>query len=196
MKILLLVTAFNSQTQAIYTRLQDKGESVSVCFAVNESKMLKEIQDFEPELILCPFLKVYLPASIYEQYPTYIFHPGPKGDRGPNALEYALQSHTKKWGIVVLRANSEYDAGDIYAQQDFDVRATYKASLYRQEIVRASLDALDTLLENIENDRCTAQLLNPIHEDFTQDKRAIDWSVDSTQTIIDKIYLSDSAHRY
>lgn len=192
MKILLLVTAFNSQTQAIYTRLLDKGETVSVCFSVSESKMLKEIQNFDPELILCPFLKVYLPASIYEKYPTYIFHPGPKGDRGPNALEYALQSHTKKWGIVVLRANSEYDAGDIYVEQDFDVRATYKASLYRQEIVRASLDALDTLLDNIENDRYTAQLLNPIHEDFTQEIRSIDWSVDSTQTIIDKIHLSDS----
>jgi len=34
MKILLLVTAFNSQTQAVYTRLQDKGHEVSVCFAI------------------------------------------------------------------------------------------------------------------------------------------------------------------
>jgi putative two-component system hydrogenase maturation factor HypX/HoxX len=192
MKILLLVTAFNSQTQAVYTRLQDRGDDVSVCFAISEVQMLEEIEDFVPELILCPFLKRYLPPSIYESYPTYIFHPGPRGDRGPNALEYALQSHTKEWGLVILRANSEYDGGDIYAEVHFKVRDTYKASLYRQEIVQASLKALDTFFDNLEQDQRVPQLLNPIHEQFTQEKRAIDWRKDSTQTIIDKVYLSDS----
>jgi putative two-component system hydrogenase maturation factor HypX/HoxX len=192
MKILLLVTAFNSQTQAVYTRLQDKGDEVSVSFAISEAQMLEEIEAFEPALILCPFLKTYVPASIYENYPTYIFHPGPRGDRGPNALEYALQSHSKKWGLVVLRANSEYDGGDIYAEQSFRVRDTYKASLYRQEIVQASLEALEDLFKNIKQHRYVPQKLNPIHERFTQSKRAIAWESDSTQTIIDKIYLSDS----
>jgi len=192
MKILLLVTAFNSQTQAVYTRLQDREDVVSVCFSISEAQMLEEIEAFEPELILCPFLKAYLPESIYENYSTYIFHPGPRGDRGPNALEYALQSHTKEWGLVVLRANRAYDGGDIYAEQLFKVRDTYKASLYRQEIVQASLDALDVLFENIEQERYVLQELNPIHEQFTQAKRAIDWQNDTTQTIIDRIYLSDS----
>jgi len=192
MKLLLLVTAFNSQTQAVYTRLQDKGHEVSVCFAISEVQMLEEIEAFMPEMILCPFLKAYLPPSIYENYPTYIFHPGPRGDRGPHALEYALQSHTKEWGLVVLRANSEYDGGDIYVEVGFKVRDTYKASLYRQEVVQASLEALDTLFENIKNDTSVPQLMNPIHEQFTQAKRSIDWSVDDTQSIIDKIHLSDS----
>ena len=119
MKILLLVTAFNSQSQAVYTRLQERGDDVSVCFAISERQMLEEIEDFVPELILCPFLKRYLPAIIYENYPTYIFHPGPRGDRGPNALEYALQSHSKEWGVVILRANSEYDGGNIYTEVAF-----------------------------------------------------------------------------
>jgi len=154
--------------------------------------MLEEIKNFNPELILCPYLKAYLPPSIYECYPTYIFHPGPCGDRGANSLEYALQSHSKKWGLVVLRANSEYDGGDIYAEQDFKVRDTYKASLYRQEIVKASLDALEVLFKNLEKQKSKSQLLNPIHERFTQDRRAIDWANDSTQTIIDKVNLSDS----
>jgi len=192
MKILLLCTAFNSQTQAVYTTLKERGNDVVVSFSISEVQMLEEIEAFNPELILCPFLKAYLPASIYEKYPTYIFHPGPRGDRGPNALEYALKSHTREWGLVVLRANSEYDGGDIYAEVGFKVRDTYKASLYRQEIVQASLEALDTLFESIEKDECKAQELNPIHERFTQAKRAIDWGKDSTQTIIDKINLSDS----
>ena len=192
MKILLLVTGFNSLTQTIYTRLIDKGETVVVTYALNEAQMLEEIKAFGPDLILCPFLKRYLPPSIYENYPTFIFHPGPKGDRGPNALEYALQSHTKEWGVVILRANEVYDGGDIYAQQHFQVRDTYKASLYRQEVVKAALSALEKFFENWNGGRCEQQILNPIHEQFTQAKRAIDWERDNTRSIIEKIYLSDS----
>jgi len=192
MKILLLVTAFNSQSQAVYTRLQEKGHMVTVVFAINEAQMVEEIADFEPELILSPYLKQYIPASVYENYPTYIFHPGPRGDRGPNALEYALQSHTKEWGVVILRANVLYDGGDIYAQAHFKVRLTYKASLYRQEIVQASLGVLDDFLETFSSTVPVPQLLNPLHEQFSQAKRAIDWEKDSTQRIIEKIYLSDS----
>jgi putative two-component system hydrogenase maturation factor HypX/HoxX len=192
MKILLLITAFNSQTQAVYTKLQDMGGVVSVCFAIRESQMLEEIEAFEPELILCPFLKAYVPASIYTLYPTYIFHPAPRGDRGANSLEYALLSEGEMWGIVVLRANSDYDAGDIYVEEPFVLRHTYKASLYRQEVVQASLNALDYLFENIENDCSISQILRPLHQPFTQSKRAIEWHIDSTDTIIGKIYLSDS----
>ncbi len=192
MKVLLLCTAFNSQTQAVYTWLEDRGEELAVSYAIDEIQMLKEIEKFSPDLILCPFLKRYLPESIYANYPTYIFHPGPKGDRGPNALEYALQSHTKRWGLVILRANELYDGGDIYAQQDFTVRETYKASLYRQEIVQASLQALEKFFINLKNSEVTTQLLNPIHAQFTQVQRAIDWSTDNTDKIIEKIHLSDS----
>ncbi|WP_415407862.1 hydrogenase maturation protein [Sulfurovum sp. CS9] len=192
MKILLLCTAFNSQTQAVYTALEDRGDDIAVAFAISENQILAEVAAFEPQLILCPFLKCYLPESIYKKYPTYIFHPGPLGDRGPNALEYALKSHTKEWGVVIFEANALYDGGDIYAQQNFTVRETYKASLYRQEIVQASLKALEAFFMNLRKDVKVPQLLNPIHERFTQAKRTIDWLKDDTQTIIDKIHLSDS----
>ena len=192
MKILLLCTAFNSQTQAVFTALEDRGDEVAVAFAISEEQMVDEIDAFEPKLILCPFLKRYLPESIYTKYPTYIFHPGPLGDRGPNALEYALKSHTKEWGVVIFEANALYDGGDIYAQKNFTVRETYKASLYRQEIVQASLQALEQFFANLINDEKVPQLLNPIHETFTQAKRAINWLKDDTQTIIDTIHLSDS----
>jgi putative two-component system hydrogenase maturation factor HypX/HoxX len=192
MKILLLVTAFNSQTQAVYTKLKDLRHEVSVCFNRDEKRTLLEIEDFKPELILCPFLKSYISSKIYNAYPVYIFHPGPRGDRGAHSLEHALQSHTKKWGLVVLRANCEYDGGNIYAQENFDIRETYKASLYRKEIVRASLNALDILFKNIEEDNFITQELNPIHEYLREDQRKINWLTDSTQMIINKIYLCDS----
>jgi len=94
MKILLLISAFNSLSQAIYTKLRDKGYSVGVVFAINEQQIRREIEDYSPKLILAPFLKSFISKDIYEKYPTYIFHPGPIGDRGSNALEYALLNDT------------------------------------------------------------------------------------------------------
>ena len=190
MKILLLCSTFNSLTQAIYTVLKDKNEKIVVAYAISEEQMLAEIEDFNPELILCPFLKRYLPKSIYEKYPSYILHPGPIGDRGANALEHAYNH--KEWGVVWLKADEFYDAGEIYAQQNFNMRETYKASLYRQEVVNSSLKALDLLFENIYNDCGTKQILNPLHSPFTQKIRAIDWDRDSTEVIIKKIYQGDS----
>jgi len=173
MRILLLCTAFNSLTQAVYTALLDRGDEVSVAYAISEEQMLEEIGAFGPELILCPFLKHYIPPGIYEKYPTYIFHPGPRGDRGPNALEYALQSHTKEWGVVILRANELYDGGDIYAEVPFHIRDTYKASLYRQEVIQTSLSALKLFFENFAQKKKVPQILNPLHKKFTQKERAI-----------------------
>ncbi|MDM5272749.1 hydrogenase maturation protein [Sulfurovum sp. zt1-1] len=192
MKILLICSAFNSLTQAVYTVLKDRGHQVSVAYAISEVQMLTEIEDFKPQLILCPFLKSYLPESIYENFPTFIVHPGPIGDRGPNALEYALQNHTKEWGVVIFKANKLYDGGDIYAQKNFKVRETSKASLYRQEVVKATSQALEEFFVNLKNNEVTPQILNPIHEHFNQSKRTIDWLKDDTETIIRKIHLSDS----
>lgn len=192
MRILLLVTAFNSLTQAVYVSLKDRGEEVAVVYAISEVQMLKEIEAFAPDMILCPFLKRYLPPSIYDVYPTFIFHPGPKGDRGPHALEHALQSESKRWGVTILRANAEYDGGDIYAEVNFAVRTTYKASLYRREVVTASLEALEHFFTHFQKDESIPQILNPLHAQFTQQMRAIDWEHDTTEIIIQKIHLSDS----
>ena len=141
MKILLLVTAFNSLSQAVFTKLRDEGHSVAVTFAISDAQMQEEIEAFAPELIFAPFLKAFIPVKIYEAYPTYIFHPGPIGDRGSNSLEYALLDDAKRWGVVILRANELYDGGEIVASSEFSVRDTYKASLYRQEVVQHSLQA-------------------------------------------------------
>ncbi len=189
MKILLLVSAFNSLTQAIYTRLKDRGESVAVAFAINEEQMQEEVEAFDPELILAPYLKAFIPDTIYKVYPTYIFHPGPLGDRGPSSLEYALLNDTKEWGVVILRANELYDGGNIVAQKNLSVRNTYKASLYRQEIVQHFLIALDDFFQKPLD---LPQILNPLHKQFNQEMRQIDWQNDNTETIIVKIHLSDS----
>lgn len=181
--ILLLSTTFNSLTQAVFVHLRDRGYRVSVLYAVDMGK----IPDCNPDMILCPFLKSYLPKEIFENYPTFVLHPGPRGDRGANAMEYALEA--REWGVVWLKADEQLDGGDIYASCDFTVRDSYKASLYRQEVTGCALRALDYLLDA---PAPIKQLLNPLHEPFTQVKRAIDWQRDTTDTIIKKINQADS----
>jgi len=192
MKILLLVNSFNSLTQAVYVKLKDVGHTVSVAFAINKEQMLCEIEEFKPKLILCPFLKKFIPSSIYESYQTFVFHPGIRGDRGAYSLDYAILQDKKRWGGVWLRVNELYDGGDIYASGEFAMREATKASIYRQEIKEVAVNSLEKLLQNIEQNSFTPQILNPIHKPFTQEIRAINWQKDSTKEIIKKINLSDS----
>jgi len=170
------------------------GHIIDVVYAVNDRQIIEEVGAFEPELVLCPFLKKFVPPEIYTNFATYILHPGILGDKGAYSLDNALREAKKEWGAVYLRANDEFDGGSIYAQENFMMRYTYKASLYRNEVNVASLALLKILLTNIKDDTFTpvAQLPTPPHKKLTQVDRAIDWQRDTTQDILTKIYMSDS----
>lgn len=193
MKILLLISSFNSLSQRVYTEL--KQEKHEVKLLLSKDKNLKEsIDSFSPEIIFAPFLKEYLDSTIYEAYPTFILHPGIIGDRGHQSLDHAINSELKEWGVVILKANEELDGGDIYASSNFPMRKASKGSIYRNEVCDAASKALKDLLINLsdENFKPTPQILNPIHERLTLKCRAINWEEDNTNTILKKINMSDS----
>ncbi|WP_456429364.1 enoyl-CoA hydratase-related protein [Nitratifractor sp.] len=193
MRIALLVSAFNSLSQAVFCRLTELGHEVCVVYAVSPEQMAREIEARNPEIVLCPYLRRYIPPEVYTLRPTYIFHPGPRGDRGPDSLEHALRLDTEKWGAVWLEAAEELDSGDILAEAAFEVRkGATKASLYRQEVTQAAVSMLSDLLEAHESGQRTPQLDMPMHKRFTQKERAVDWEADDTETIIKKIHFSDS----
>ncbi|MGB0990445.1 MAG: hydrogenase, partial [Halarcobacter sp.] len=95
---------------------------------------------------------------------------------------------------MILKANEELDAGDIYASANFSMRKTSKGSIYRNEVCDATSKALKKLLENFSNKnfKATPQIKNEIHERLTQSNRKIDWQKDSVDVIIKKINMSDS----
>ncbi len=194
MKILLLVSAFNSLTQRVFCELKDMNHTVSVQFAINDKVMIDEVERFQPDIIFCPYLKKFIPQEIFQKTPTFILHPGIRGDRGHNAIDHALRDERKEWGVVILKANEEFDGGEIYSEVRFEMRDATKASIYRAEVADAALDALKELLRNLENKAFlpTPQLKTEMHCYLTQDDRAIDWQKDSTKEIIKKIRLSDS----
>ncbi|PLY13285.1 MAG: hydrogenase [Sulfurimonas sp.] len=194
MKILLIVSAFNSLTQRVFCELQDMNHTVSVQYAISNEAMMQSVDAFAPDIIFCPYLKKYLPSEIFLKNPTFILHPGIRGDRGHNALDHALREDKKEWGVVILRANEEFDGGDIYAEVRFEMRDATKASIYRNEVADAASKALKELLKNLDDKefKPTPQLKMPMHNYLTQKERAIDWQRDTTKEIIKKIHVSDS----
>ena len=188
MKTTLLITSFNGLSQAIYVWLKDRDFLVDIVY-INSTKRDDEIEDFNPDIILCPFLKHYIPASIYEKYPTFVFHPGIIGDRGAYSIEWALWNKQKEWGGVWLRANELFDGGDIYAFKKFDLKNTKKSTIYRNDIKNIAIDTLAGLFDNIKQNKKSPQSLNPIHDKFTT---TINWQKDTTKMIIKKINILDS----
>ncbi len=72
--------------------------SVSVQFAINDKAMIDEVERFQPDIIFCPFLKKFIPPEIFLKTPTFVLHPGIRGDRGHNALDHALRDRKKRVG--------------------------------------------------------------------------------------------------
>ena len=186
MKITLLVTSFNSLSQLTYTYLKDKDYFVDIVYSNSNTKM-EEINTFKPDIILCPFLKDFISKEIYEVYPTFIFHPGIKGDRGAYSLENSLS--LKNWGVVILKANDIYDGGDIYTNYDFKIRQTTKASIYRNEVNNSFYATLDDLFINFKDAIYTKQILNPLNN---KPNLQINWQKDTSQEIVNKINILDS----
>ena len=194
MKIVLIVSSFNSLTQSVFCKLRELNHQVSVKFAISKELMIKEVNRVKPDIVFCPFLKEYLPKEIFENYDSFILHPGIIGDRGHNSLDHAINNELKNWGVVILKATQELDAGDIYAQSSFLMRESSKASIYRNEVNKATLKALEEFLINYQdkNFKPIKQIQNEIHTPISMNDRVIDWGKDTTKEIIKKINMSDS----
>lgn len=148
MKILFLTTAFNGMAQRAWLELDRLDHQVKVQIASSEAVMLTAVQEFQPELIVAPFLKAKIPESIWRNYLCLIIHPGIVGDRGASSLDWAILNQEEEWGVTILEAAEKMDAGDIWAAYTFPMRETSKANLYRHEVAQA---AMKGLLEAIEN---------------------------------------------
>lgn len=195
MKILLIVSSFNSLSQSVYCKLQELEHKVFIKFAISKELMIEAVKEINPDIVFCPFLKQFIPNEIFENYPTFVLHPGIIGDRGHNSLDNAINDEVKQWGVVILKANEILDGGDIYAQSNFIMREeSTKASIYRNEVTQATLKALEQFLQNYQNKDFipTKQILNPIHKNLSQENRKIHWQKDNTKQILKKINMSDS----
>jgi len=196
MRILLLVHSFNSLSQRLYVELARDGHVLSLELDIHERVTHQAVDLFRPDVILAPFLKRAIPSSIWQRYPCFIVHPGPPGDRGPAALDWAILRGEASWGVTVLQANSELDAGPVWANALFPMRAARKSSLYRNEVTEGAVSAVRCALARI---AAGSGPLSNTHEDWRhgwqpplpQAQRAIDWARDDTATVLRKIHCAD-----
>jgi putative two-component system hydrogenase maturation factor HypX/HoxX len=196
MRILLLVDGFNSLSQRLYVELARDGHELSLELDIHERVTREAVDLFQPDLILAPFLKRAIPASVWQRYICLIVHPGPPGDRGPSALDWAILRGVATWGVTVLQAEAQLDAGPVWASALFPMRTARKSTLYRNEVTEGAVIAVRAALARIgagtgpPSDDGSASLQG-WQPPLRQRERAIDWSRDDTATVLRKIHSAD-----
>lgn len=198
MRILFLTHSFNSLTQRLYVALTELGHEISVEFDIADSVTEEAVALYRPDIILAPFLKRAIPASVWRHHTCLVVHPGIVGDRGPSALDWAVQNAETEWGVTVLQANAIMDGGDIWANEIFPMRLAKKSSLYRNEVTEAATRAVTTAIERyaqrdfvpcpLEKWSNVAGQERPV---MWQEDRRINWLRDDTQTILRRIHAAD-----
>ncbi len=188
MRILLLAHSFNSLTQRLWVELETLGHDVTVEFDVNDAVTLQAVELARPDLIVAPFLKRAIPEAVWRDHICLVVHPGPEGDRGPAALDWAILEGAETWGVTVLQAEAEMDGGPVWASRGFAMRDASKSSLYRNEVADAALGAV---LEAIDTRRPRRPASSTWKPAMRQADRAIDWSRDDTATVLRKIRSAD-----
>ena len=192
MKILFITHSFNSLSQRLYCELTGRGHQVSIEFDISDSVTEEAVALFQPELIIAPFLKRAIPESIWSRHRCLIVHPGVPGDRGPSALDWAIQRGVDEWGVTVLQAEAEMDAGPVWASANFPMAATRKASLYRNQVTEAAVRAVLKAVERVAaGDFEPQRVPGKPHELMKQSDRHIDWQTDCSALVLAKLNAAD-----
>jgi putative two-component system hydrogenase maturation factor HypX/HoxX len=199
LRILFLGSAHNSLSQRVFVALTDLGHEVSVEVVDSSAAIEAAVARHTPELIVCPMLKSIIPESVWSRHRCLIVHPGPRGDRGPSSLDWAIELEMAEWGVTVLEATGDIDAGRVWASRTFRTREAGKSSLYRHEVRHAAVEAVVEAVTLVAAGGRAARLADfgdssvvgrprPL---IRQPDRAIDWRSDSTATVIRRIRAAE-----
>lgn len=198
MRILLLTRSFNSLTQRLYVDLAERGHAVAVEYDIAASVTEEAVALFRPDAVVASFMKRAIPESVWRNHLCLVVHPGIVGDRGPAALDWAILDGARDWGVTVLQAEHEMDAGPIWAAETFPMREARKSSLYRNEATEAASRAVLLALERVASGTYRPTPLSEaggrgrLRPAMSQDDRRIDWHRDDTAAVLRRIRASDS----
>jgi putative two-component system hydrogenase maturation factor HypX/HoxX len=193
MRVLLLTHSFNSLCQRLFVELEAAGHEVSVEFDINDAVTEEAVALFRPDCLIAPFLKRAIPETVWRKLPCFIVHPGVPGDRGPSALDWAVLDGVQSWGVTVLQAEKEMDAGPVWASSAFPMREATKSSLYRNEVTEAAVAAVFECLGRFERGQYLAERPYGMQwrPSARQADRAIDWKRDGAADVLRKIRSAD-----
>ncbi len=194
MRILLFATSFNALTQRVYVELAERGHDISVELDINDACAIEAVRLFRPDLVIAPFLRRAISEAVWRAVRCLIVHPGPVGDRGPAALDWAILEGAANWGTTLIEATAAFDTGDIWAYRNFEPREATKSSLYRDEVTEAALACVIEAIGKINRGVTGGQPLSDAapgggtwRPAIRVKDRAIDWSRDATATVVRKL---------
>ncbi len=200
MRILFIASGFNSLSQRLFVELTQRGHEVSVELDIDDTVSQEAVELYAPDLIVAPFLKRAIPESIFSRHVCLIVHPGIPGDRGPSALDWAILNQEERWGVTVLQAEAEMDAGPIWAAAGFPMRRASKSSLYRNEVTEAAVKAVLQAIDRVKKgegppdpEQVWTEARGIERPPVKQADRAVDWRRDDTETVMRKLLSADGA---
>ena len=125
MKILLLCSGFNGLSQRVWIELTEAGHDVHTHLADGDDGLRRAVAEFDPDLVICPFLRERVPAEVWSERRTIIIHPGPMGDRGPSSLDWAITDRCTALGCHgACRPSRRWTPGRSGAHAYFPLDAT------------------------------------------------------------------------
>ena len=198
MKVLFLTHAFNGLAQRLFVELTELGHEVAIEIDVNDATTREAIALARPDVVVAPFLKRAIPQDVWSSVPCLIVHPGVPGDRGPSSLDWAILEGEREWGVTVLQAVAEMDAGPVWAYRTFPMRLAPKSSLYRREVTQAAVAAVVEALGKMERHvrptparELGAAARGRLRPPMKQADRAIDWTRHTTLEVLRRIHCAD-----
>ncbi len=198
MRILFITTAFNGMAQRLWIDLDRLNHEVVVHIAEDYQKMIETTENYQPDLIVAPYLNTKIPKEIFEKYICLVVHPGIVGDRGASSLDWAILRGEINWGVTILQAVEKMDAGPIWSFQPFRMRTVSKAQLYRNEVTQAAAKGILEAILKVETNSLpitlneyNANRKGSWNRKIKQKDLAFSWE-EATNTILPKINAADS----
>ncbi|MFE4971634.1 hydrogenase maturation protein [Kitasatospora sp. NPDC056651] len=200
MRILLLASAFNSLSQRLHAELRDRRHTVDVQLAGDDDELREKVGRLRPDLLLAPMLRTAVPQDVWSRLTCLIVHPGPPGDRGPSSLDRAIQEGRTEWGVTVLQAEAEMDAGPVWAWAPCRLPGYGKSDLYRNEVADAAVTAALLAVERFASPGYVPQRQSgpgwhgtvrtrPL---LRRESRRIDWAAHPTEEVLRRLRAADS----
>ena len=182
MRILLLCSAFNGLSQRAWASLRARGHEVTVETVHDPEVIAPAAAAADPDLIICPFLHQRVPDVVWRNYRTIIIHPGPKGDRGPSSLDWAIMTGERTWGVTALQATGDLDAGPIWGSRTFPMPADppRKSSLYNAEVADAAMGLIAEVAAKAEDPGFVPERLDYHRSDVVGRSRPLARQADRT----------------
>jgi putative two-component system hydrogenase maturation factor HypX/HoxX len=202
-RVLLLVSAFNGLSQRAWCALREAGHDVGVLLATGTADIVDGVRAAQPELIVCPYLTDRVPAEVWRHWRTIIIRPGPVGDRGPSALDWAITEGAPHWGVTALQAVEETDAGPIWATRTFPLPAAppRRSALANGPVADAAMEciaevvakAADPAFQPVPTDRMPTVVPGTRRRPpMTQADRGFDWG-QRTEHIMRRLRAADGS---